>query len=75
MPITFVYQKALIRTFHTSFLTTPSRIQTLEHKLKSWFCTQKPVLTFVLKVSSMYVYNNRSGSDLVWQIQLISIKV
>jgi P-type E1-E2 ATPase len=40
--IIFVYQKALIRTFHTSFLTTKG-----EFVLKNWF------ETFVLKISGV----------------------
>ena len=46
--ILFVYQKALIRTFNFSFLTTLVRnnfceFTTHEHKLKRWFCTKKSV--------------------------------
>ena len=39
----FVYQKALIRTFHTSFVTKNNvcEFTAQEHKFKRLFCTQK----------------------------------
>ena len=64
--INFVFQKALIQTFHTSFLTILCEFTAQEHKFKRWFCNQ--TLVWFL------VYKNKSDSDLVWRIQLISIK-
>ena len=47
----FVYQKAFIRTIHTSFMSPNilSEFTALEQKFKGWFCTQKPVLHVRLK--------------------------
>ena len=49
--IVFVYQKALIRTYHTNFLTTQflCEFTALEHKLRRWFCTLKPILNVRFK--------------------------
>ena len=43
---TFVYQKTIIQTFHSSFLTTNCLCEftTREYKFNRWFCTQKLVL-------------------------------
>ena len=47
----------------------------LEYKFERWFCTQKPVLNVHFKdLQKRKVYKNKPDSDLVWQIQLISIK-
>ena len=42
----FVHQKALIRTFNTSFLTTqkPLWIHSIITQIQKWFCTQNLVL-------------------------------
>ena len=71
--IIFVYQEALIKTFHTSFLTTHSLCEftALEHNFKRWFCAQKPDLNVLFKD---FWYTKKSDSDLVWQIQSISLK-
>jgi hypothetical protein len=47
----FVYQKALIRTFNTNFLTTQDLCEStaLEHKFKRRFLTQNPVLNVNFK--------------------------
>ena len=44
--IFFVYQKALIQTFHTSFSLKNNLCEFTirKHKFNRWFCTEKPVL-------------------------------
>ena len=51
MKINIVYQKALIRTFHTSFLihSNFSEFTALQHKFKSNFVLQNPVLNRCFK--------------------------
>ena len=44
----FVYQKALIRTFHISVLTICT-ITAIENEFRKGFCTQKPVLNVCFK--------------------------
>ena len=68
----FVYQKALIRTFHTIFWLQNNLFEftAREHKFKGWFCSQKPVWNIHLKD---IWYTEINLTDLVWRIQLIWI--
>ena len=67
--ILFVNQKALIQTFQTSIWQWNNlcKFTTFEHEFKRQFCTQK-------RFYMILVYKYWSNSELVWQIQLISIK-
>jgi len=52
--ITLVYQKALIRTYHTSFFYYKIiLIHNMRTQIKRWFCTLNPVLNSCLKISGI----------------------
>ena len=65
----FVYQKALIQTFHTTLLTTFVNTQHYTTNSKGDFVLKNQFKTFVLKISGI-----QKKSDLkLWQITLILI--
>ena len=64
----FGYQKAFIRTFHTSSLTLI--IHSTKTQFKRGFCTQKPVLNVRFK----YFWYTKINPTQIWYDKLISIK-
>ena len=62
----FVYQKVLIRIFHTIFLLLNNlwKLTTREHK--SWLCSKNMIKTFVIKISDLDLYFYTRN---LWNIQ------
>ena len=65
----FAYQKALIRAFYTSFLTTkwPLWIHTIRIQIKKVILNSKS--GFKRSFERFLVYKKKSDSGLVWRIQ------
>ena len=65
----FVYQKALIRTFHTSFVTKNNvcEFTAQEHKFKRLFCTQKRLFYRFLIYKNKYESKKNIIKDFIQQ--------
>ena len=61
-----IYQKSLIRTFHTSFLYYKMTFVNSQHKFKGWFVLKNLGWNTLFK---HFWCAKKSDSDLVWRIQ------